>query len=736
MTEAAKPLWGSRYRGDLRIVKALGANHVRMYGNNPDNVHSSFLDEAHATGLNVIIGISDWPYTQSPDSCKFHSNYTCFSQVRKFYLDNLRKGLLTKSRHYHPALAHIIVMSEPDLKMPGPASNRWDPVSFCRTIISAVDGMLDAEREAHVQGNLINFTATFSFGICGDCRSFNENPSLGQMDALRMAFLNPLAYGYRPRNNLAEFYYYRFINSFNTANPAADIRPLFLTAYEEYFPAVPVVIQEYHSPGEHINQTQDLHAIMEIVQGSSLLQGVSFFEYQVRYDKGDGEMQFGIFQLGDYSFAEFDYFGNSVDSFCLKPMVDITTSQYLASTITSVFDGDGIDLRALCIPDPRKVPVTQEGFEQMVAQQSLGNMAVFIARTVRHMGGEVWDESGLNSFAQAYGFPPVTYNFTELVGALSLQPAWAVWDPDIACSVDRDALASQVGHAFDWACGQTAGLNCSAIPEDCSSNIWDLADYAFSMYFNEHKGAPLTNCYFDGAALPVSSLMRGVAKSNCIVSPNPFITALTEDGYSAVLSKNSSDDIAVFIRRIVVDLLAGGISDQVVLLRTAEVPPTPLSHLLEFLKVQDWVCGPQSSKPCPTETTTSTSTRTHTTSSTTSATKTVTQTSLTVTLSQTLTISTHHPRAALSLPEVVVDSPGKSTEHHPGGQYMFVAAGVAVVVGVMFAVLACTKGRTRQAKADAGGTTIQQPACRLDRTESEMAPLPSHRSPMGLPTWV
>ena len=69
----------------------------------------------------------------------------------------------------------VIVINEPDLKIPGISK----PKEFCRAIVSAIDGMLDAEKdiqrvvgipdlaqETGTKSNLINFTATFSFGMC------------------------------------------------------------------------------------------------------------------------------------------------------------------------------------------------------------------------------------------------------------------------------------------------------------------------------------------------------------------------------------------------------------------------------------------------------------------------------------------------------------------------------------------------------------------------------------------
>ena len=35
MVEAAKPMWGLRGRDDLGIIGQLGANTIRLYGNNP-----------------------------------------------------------------------------------------------------------------------------------------------------------------------------------------------------------------------------------------------------------------------------------------------------------------------------------------------------------------------------------------------------------------------------------------------------------------------------------------------------------------------------------------------------------------------------------------------------------------------------------------------------------------------------------------------------------------------------
>merc|ERR1740121_2419944 len=185
--DEAVPMWGSAGRADLALMQGLGANLVRLYGNNPDTDHTNFLDEAYARGLSVAPGMSDYPfYQQQPGSCLRDTDFDCFTQVKPLYSDNLRNGFLTTSSSYHPALKYMNIINEPDLKMPASATfgGLAEIYQMCRAIISAFDGMLEAEKEAGVTGALINFTATFSFAVCTSCELFQEKPALAQMSQL------------------------------------------------------------------------------------------------------------------------------------------------------------------------------------------------------------------------------------------------------------------------------------------------------------------------------------------------------------------------------------------------------------------------------------------------------------------------------------------------------------------------------------------------------------------------
>lgn len=50
MSEESSALWSSHGRGDMRLIKALGANTLHMYGNDPQLSKRAFLDEAMKEG--------------------------------------------------------------------------------------------------------------------------------------------------------------------------------------------------------------------------------------------------------------------------------------------------------------------------------------------------------------------------------------------------------------------------------------------------------------------------------------------------------------------------------------------------------------------------------------------------------------------------------------------------------------------------------------------------------------
>lgn len=139
----------------MKIIQSLGANTVRLYGNDPKLAHGKFLDSAKSLGLDVIPGMGDKAF----HGCKDSGTFSCFQGVKEAYLQNLQKGFLVgkEMNEYHPSIKYFIVVNEPELKLPGLS----EPKKFAKAIVSAIDGVLDAEEEMKVIGPKPNLTVTW-----------------------------------------------------------------------------------------------------------------------------------------------------------------------------------------------------------------------------------------------------------------------------------------------------------------------------------------------------------------------------------------------------------------------------------------------------------------------------------------------------------------------------------------------------------------------------------------------
>lgn len=596
MSDAAKPLWSKQGRGDLALIKAMGADVMRMYGNDPNLTHTEFLDEAHSTGLKVIIGQSDWPFTQMQGNCLV-TNQNCFSQVMASWLRNLQTGFLRADRTYHPGIHHVVVVNEPDLKLPGIK----EPKSFCRAIISAIDGMLEAEKQAGVVGPLISYTVTFSFAICAECDwpdGVLQTPALGQMFELRKAFFTPSDYGYMPKNDLRQFFDTRFFNSVNTNNPSTELPGLLLDSYQANFPSTQIFFEEYHHPWTE--QLPDLRNMLVLANTRPQIMGISFFEFQVRYDKGGEEMRFGMFGLGDFQVGTMDFGdGRPLDIWCLSPVADSRSSAGVAGgipgAVTAAFGGRGANFDDLCSPDPATVPLTEQGFAAVRRTSSVPKMAVFLSRLVDRMGGEVKDAAELAGFAHA------TPSLEAAVRILEGQPSWATWDPYAACVADRTATGGSVGLAVEKACKTANGFNCAHIPAECTKNTWNSADYVLSVYYwNNANGPskPMRDCYFNGAARFVRASLYGAGATGCVVTKDPQTTPLTDEGYQAIVTEADQHKVEGFVTRFAASKLGASIWDPDELSAFAQKPPSSLYDLERLLRGAAWVCSGETGRTC------------------------------------------------------------------------------------------------------------------------------------------
>eukprot|EP00927_Polykrikos_kofoidii_P035034 TRINITY_DN29611_c0_g1_i1.p1 TRINITY_DN29611_c0_g1~~TRINITY_DN29611_c0_g1_i1.p1 ORF type:complete len:578 (-),score=71.86 TRINITY_DN29611_c0_g1_i1:150-1763(-) len=320
-SEHAGLMWASWGRSDLSIMHKIGANTVRLYGNDPRVNKRAFLDEALRQNLDVIVGMSNYPYVQAKDSCH-KKDFDCFHHIHESYKENLLNGLTINGHTaYHPAVAAVIVFNEPDLEV-------HHRTGDCKAVISAFDGMLQAEKELGVKGNPVSFTVTYSIAAKWGAGG------TGQMEHLNGCMSEPKKRtGYSPRNPVTEAYRARWLHGYNTPQGSGAQFGLLSkygssSMWKQY--KIPMFIGEYHAPGA--NQMYDLPAVFKQTQTRDFLLGFCFFEYQARYDKVGGfgaayEMRFGMFGLDEHcDLGEIDYFGKKYKIHRVVPRGDASNA--------------------------------------------------------------------------------------------------------------------------------------------------------------------------------------------------------------------------------------------------------------------------------------------------------------------------------------------------------------------------------------------------------------------------
>lgn len=91
-------------RDDLRTMKDMGINLIRLYDWDPRNDHSQFLDYADSLNIKVVVPISNWLPTQGPS--------TWDAQVPGYFTS--RNYGNKAGTDWHPAIAGIIISNELD----------------------------------------------------------------------------------------------------------------------------------------------------------------------------------------------------------------------------------------------------------------------------------------------------------------------------------------------------------------------------------------------------------------------------------------------------------------------------------------------------------------------------------------------------------------------------------------------------------------------------------------------
>jgi len=334
--------WGSQGRDDLGAMKAIGANAVRLYhsmGTGDAVHHGEFLDRAAELGMNVFPGM----HTDMP--CKGNqSSFDCYDAWRAAVTEGLANGF-KKGDAWHPAVATVILMNEPDFFGGAPQCQPAHS-SKCRVraVLSAMDGLLSAEKDAGVSPGRVNLTVTWSFAMLTSIDGKLTGPGVFGFQDMVAGIADPSIADYKPRMGkeaLQEAFRTRWVNALNAAAPYSYIQQQVDKVYKRFEPT-PWFI------GEHGMEWQTQAAITDDMVNSHRnasadgpFNGLFVFQFQQAFEKSGSELNFGIFNLGDEKVADTDNITDSTNHSCVFPVYCLKTALDRGGGIT-----DGNDHRA------------------------------------------------------------------------------------------------------------------------------------------------------------------------------------------------------------------------------------------------------------------------------------------------------------------------------------------------------------------------------------------------------
>lgn len=333
--------WGPKGRDDLGMMRALGANTVRLYhsiGLETDHDHTAFLDYADKLGMHVLPGV----HTDNTLQC---TDLDCYEVWKSAVAKSLKAGYASNGT-WHKAVAIVILLNEPDFINNNPACTGGGDWCRCKVALSAMDGFLAAEKEANISST-VNMTITWSFAQRKSVDGKVTGPGVFGFQDMVAIIADPSLAHYTPRTSqaeLAEAFRTRWTHSVNNAAPYGVIKGDVDAVYKQFEPH-PWFIGEHgddHQPREIISG--DLNQSAKDADAGGYYMGLSVFQFQQSYSKGLGtELDFGLFSLGTKKI------GVTGDVFGKSPGKSTWPVYCLSSTLTRPTTGginDATDHRA------------------------------------------------------------------------------------------------------------------------------------------------------------------------------------------------------------------------------------------------------------------------------------------------------------------------------------------------------------------------------------------------------
>jgi hypothetical protein len=154
-------------RDDLGMMRTMGAGTVfvpNALGAQSYGKKTAFLDRAHQLGLNLIVGF------QTPAVCP---NFNCSATWKNLTMIALKDQGFMRNHSWHPAVKAVMLLSRPEslsFMTGGRVNGSSQPnctlgTSVCATkaVLSALDGFLQGEKAAGVNGSNVSLGVTWNF---------------------------------------------------------------------------------------------------------------------------------------------------------------------------------------------------------------------------------------------------------------------------------------------------------------------------------------------------------------------------------------------------------------------------------------------------------------------------------------------------------------------------------------------------------------------------------------------
>jgi hypothetical protein len=289
--------WGSDGRGDLEIVKGVGANTVRMYhalGSEGTTDHTAFLDQCQKMNISVLAGFHSQGYCPS---------FNCFDAWKAATAKGFAMGF-KKGSAWHPAVKGLILIDQPDylnfIGSPDGAAPvcATEDQGKCRTraVLSALDGVLAAEKEAGITGT-VQLSAAWSFAIRSSMDGKVSGEAIYGFQDMVAGIASPKMAEYEPKatqDDLTNAFAHRWVHATSTGAPWEYINEKVAGQYKQFEPT-PWMITEFQAGTAGHAIEDDLKAMDTAAKSGSFL-GAVFNEFQHDYVANTA---FGMFGLGD-----------------------------------------------------------------------------------------------------------------------------------------------------------------------------------------------------------------------------------------------------------------------------------------------------------------------------------------------------------------------------------------------------------------------------------------------------